>query len=95
MTGLLVSFGSARSDIGSAAPDGGHDLQFLGDVFEGGALRQSVERIKDGLFVSHGTEEMDVAAECKFAAPSFPFQPQCREQKGVAAGGFPERVVAA
>ncbi len=61
-----MAAGPSGSRIIPTAAHGGHDLEFLGDFLEGCALRKAVERIADGLKVSHGIEAMSPAGICKF-----------------------------
>ena len=49
-----MALGTASGDVGASAPDGRHDVQLFGNLFERGDFREPVESVDYGLLVGHG-----------------------------------------
>ena len=48
-----MALGAASDDVGASASDGGHDLQFLGNLFKRGDFGEPVEGVDYCLLVGH------------------------------------------
>jgi len=50
---LVLSFYAARGNVCASAAHRCHDAQLFGDFLERGSLREPLESVEHGLFISH------------------------------------------